>query len=187
MFTLARADAGHLPIRQEKLDLGEVLQDAARSASLLGGPRGVRVALEERDDEVPYEGDSELLVRMLQNLLDNAVRYSPYGGVVRLALAVGARELRVEVQDGGPGIPAEAQPRVFDRFFRVDEARSRGGAGLGLAIARWIAEAHGGRLSLVRSVPGDTLFEVTLPRPEPRSSPVHVRSPSLELGGGRPR
>ena len=165
MFTLARADAGHLPIRQEKLDLGEVLQDAARSASLLGGPRGVRVALEERDDEVPYEGDSELLVRMLQNLLDNAVRYSPDGGVVRLALAVGARELRVEVQDGGPGIPEEAQPRVFDRFFRVDEARSRGGAGLGLAIARWVAEAHGGRLSLVRSVPGDTLFEVTLPRP----------------------
>ena len=164
MFTLARADAGHLPLRREALDLGEVLQDAARTASLQGGARGVRIEVEERDEEVPCSGDAELLVRMLQNLLDNAVRYSPDGGIVRLGLSVGTEHLRVVVQDAGPGIPPEAQPRVFDRFFRADEARSRGGAGLGLAIARWIAEAHGGRLALLRSTPGDTAFEIALPR-----------------------
>jgi heavy metal sensor kinase len=164
MFTLARADAGHLPIRHEHLDLGEVLQDAARSASLLGGPRGVRIDVDEGEEEVPYAGDSELLVRMLQNLLDNAVRYSPDGGVVRVGLSVDPERLRVDVRDSGSGIPLEAQPRVFDRFFRVDEARSKGGAGLGLAIARWVAEAHGGHLGLVRSTPGETLFQVTLPR-----------------------
>jgi two-component system, OmpR family, sensor kinase len=164
MLTLARADAGHLPLRHEKLDLGEVLHDAARTASLLGGPRRVRIEVQERDEEVPYEGDAELLVRMLQNLLDNAVRYTADGGVVELGLSVDPASLRISVRDAGPGIPAEAQPRVFDRFFRVDEARSRGGAGLGLAIARWVAEAHKGKLELVRSGPRDTLFEVTLPR-----------------------
>jgi len=107
----------------------------------------------------------------VQNLLDNAMRHSPPGATVRLALECIAREYRITVTDQGPGIPADAQPRLFERFFRADGARTRdhagsaGGAGLGLSIARWAAEAHGGRLDLVRSGPAGTVFAVILPRP----------------------
>jgi two-component system OmpR family sensor kinase len=120
--------------------------------------------------DAPIVGDSDLLGRLLLNLLDNAIKHSPPGGVVGVELTVHDRHYDVTVADGGPGIPPDAQERVFDRFFRVDRARSRedtstsGGAGLGLAIARRIAEAHGGSLDLVRSEPGRTEFRARVPR-----------------------
>ena len=115
--------------------------------------------------EVSISGDDELLKQLLLNLLDNAVKYTPSGGDIRVTLAVENGAAQVSVSDTGIGIPAEDQPRIFDRFYRVDKARSRamGGAGLGLAIAQWIAEAHGGTLS-VESVPGrGSSFILTLP------------------------
>jgi signal transduction histidine kinase len=103
------------------------------------------------------------------NLLDNAIKHSPQTGVVdvRLDRSNGAYELTVA--DRGSGIPPDLQPRIFDRFYRVDSARAReeesatSGAGLGLSIARWIAEVHGGRLDLAESRPGRTEFRLTLP------------------------
>jgi heavy metal sensor kinase len=174
MFTLARADSGHASVRSEKLDMGEVVHDAGRAAAVLASGRQVEVVVHVPDEEVPIVGDPELLGRLIQNLLHNAIRHSRDGASVQISLSDTAGEVRVTVHDQGSGIPEKAQPRVFDRFFRADEARSGEGAGLGLAIARWIARAHGGELALAHSRPGDTLFVLTLPHrpPQPQSTIV---------------
>jgi signal transduction histidine kinase len=102
---------------------------------------------------------------MLLNLLDNAVKYTPAGGEISIALRSNTGNAQIIVSDTGMGIPAADQPRIFDRFYRVDKARSRaqGGAGLGLSIARWIVEGHGGTIT-VESSPGQgSVFTVELP------------------------
>ena len=110
---------------------------------------------------------------MLLNLLDNAIKHSPDGGTVEVGMTRHDDRCEITVVDAGPGIPPEAQERVFERFFRVDAARSRSatsatsGAGLGLAIARRIAEIHDGRLELVGSRPGRTVFRLLLPLAHP--------------------
>jgi len=111
-----------------------------------------------------------LLGRMLLNLLDNAIKYSPPGSTVTLTCRRDADHYSLSVSDNGPGIPTELQPRIFERFFRADKARSRsegetGGAGLGLSIARWIVEAHHGQLQLTRSDATGSTFTATLPAP----------------------
>jgi two-component system OmpR family sensor kinase len=169
MFTLARADAGHYPLHRQRLYLDELVADAARAAEVLGAERSVTVSV-QRAEECPFDGDEDLLLRMVQNLLDNAMRHSPPGAAVGLSLECGLRDYRISISDQGPGIPEEAQSRLFERFFRADSSRARtepgaGGAGLGLSIARWVAEAHGGRLDLVRSDAAGTLFTAILPRP----------------------
>jgi len=117
-----------------------------------------------------FRGDEELLRRLLVNLLDNAIKHAPPGSTVDVDLASDAHGHRLRVTDHGPGIPTEARSHVFERFFRADAAHARdtdsetGGAGLGLAIARWVAEAHGGSLSLVTTRAGETVFESWLPR-----------------------
>jgi signal transduction histidine kinase len=110
-------------------------------------------------------GDDEMLKRMLLNLLDNAVKYTPAGGEISVALSSQNGNAIIIVSDTGIGIPSEDQPRIFDRFYRVDKARSRalGGAGLGLSIARWIVEGHGGSLSVSSSVGRGSTFTVNLP------------------------
>jgi heavy metal sensor kinase len=172
LFLLARADAGHLPLRREALYLEDVVDEAARAVRNLARERDVRVQLLPLDDS-PYDGDADLLGRVLLNLLDNAIKHSPPGGTVTLALTRAAREYHITVTDEGAGIPAEAQSHIFERFFRADKARSRttgdatAGAGLGLAIGRWIAEAHGGRLELVKSSGSGSEFLLALPLSDP--------------------
>jgi signal transduction histidine kinase len=112
--------------------------------------------------------DEALMGRMLLNLLDNAIKYSPGGSTVTLACSRKGDQYIVSVSDTGPGIPGELQARIFERFFRADKARSRsesdtGGAGLGLSIARWIAEAHQGRLELSSSTCAGSIFTATFP------------------------
>ena len=110
------------------------------------------------------QGDDELLQRMIMNLLDNAVKYTPAGGEVSIELTANNGDAHIIVRDNGIGIPAKDRPHVFDRFYRVDKARSRamGGAGLGLSITRWVAEIHGGRVSLDSGAEGSA-FTVDLP------------------------
>jgi len=180
LFLLARADAGHLPLRREPLYLEDVVDEAARAVQSLARERDVRVQLLPLEDS-PYDGDADLLGRVLLNLLDNAIKHSPPGGTVTLALTRTAHEYHVAVTDEGAGIPPEAQSQIFERFFRADKARSRtsgdatAGAGLGLAIGRWIAEAHGGRLELVKSGANGAEFLLALPlsRP-PQEEPLRV-------------
>jgi signal transduction histidine kinase len=114
--------------------------------------------------------DEALLRRMLLNLLDNAIKYTPPGGRISVECRREGAQYVVSVSDTGPGIPADLQNRVFERFFRVDKARSRsesdtGGAGLGLSIAQWIAEAHHSRLELTRSDASGSTFSAYFPAP----------------------
>jgi signal transduction histidine kinase len=118
-------------------------------------------------EEMPVRADEDLLRRMMLNLLDNAIKYTPEGGKVAVTCSSAPRGYELSVTDSGPGIPVDMQAKIFERFFRVDRARSRtdrdGGAGLGLAIARWIAEAHLGRIELVRSDDAGSAFKVYIP------------------------
>ena len=189
LFLLARADAGHVPLRRAPLYLEEVVDGAARAVRAMAYERSVAIEVAPLEDS-PFVGDADLLGRLLLNLLDNAIKYSPNGGNVTLSLKRIGREYRISVTDTGTGIPTEVQSQIFDRFFRVDKARAReeadqtSGAGLGLAIARWIAEAHRGRLELVRSDTRGSEFLVSLPigddqpAAEPESTPDDlVRTP----------
>ena len=174
IFLLARADAGHLVMQSAPLSLEDVVHDAARAVRPIADRRGVRVELGELI-EAPFFGDADLLGRVLLNLLDNGIKHSPPDGLVEVGMSQRDGWFEITVVDDGPGIPPEAQARVFDRFFRVDAARSRAettitsGAGLGLAIARRIAEMHTGSLDLVKSEPGHTEFRVRLPVRPPRT------------------
>jgi signal transduction histidine kinase len=110
--------------------------------------------------------DRTVLRLAVVNLLDNAVKYGPEGSTVRVTVAGADGEASLEVADAGPGIAEDQRDRVFDRFYRVDEGRSRdrGGVGLGLAIARWAVEAHGGRIDLRSEVGRGSSFRIVLPR-----------------------
>ncbi len=156
MFTLARADAGGRELKPSNFYLDELIAETARAADVLASRKQINVEWVPAPETV-YRGDEALLKQMLLNLLDNAIKHTPAGGRVSLRLEQAGPNYFVTVADTGTGIPAEAQPHIFERFYRADKARSRetngngGGAGLGLSIARWIAEAHGGSLILLHS------------------------------------
>jgi two-component system, OmpR family, sensor kinase len=168
LFLLARADAGQQPLRPGELYLDELAGECVRAVRSLAAQRGIDLSCHAPGD-LPYRGDEPLLHRLLLNLLDNALKYSRRGGEVRLDLSRRDGGYVMRLKDAGPPIGAEAAERIFERFYRVDRARSReadsatGGAGLGLPIARWVAEAHGGSLRLARSTPEGNEFEVFLP------------------------
>jgi signal transduction histidine kinase len=113
------------------------------------------------------------------NVVDNAIKYSPSGSTIAMRIEADVVEATLSVTDEGPGIPAEHRERIFDRFYRIDEGRSRGsgGAGLGLAIAKWAVEANGGRMSLASSGSG-SVFRITLPRSGAGANPISDPGPS---------
>lgn len=163
LLTLARVDSGDLGIRREKVDLGEVAEEVWRAFYREAVGRGLRFSLEAT--RVKVIGDRERLRQMIANLVDNAVKYTPEGGWVELTVGSEDGLATVTVRDTGEGIPPEHQEKVFERFYRVDKARSRekGGTGLGLSICKGIAEAHGGKITL-ESEPGvGSVFKVLLP------------------------
>lgn len=168
LFLLSRADSGHLVMRRSALYLEDLVHDASRAVTGVAHQRGVDIAVRELA-EAPFDGDADLLGRLLLNLLDNAIKYSPSGAQVDVSLQRRHGHFEIRVGDAGPGIPIESQAKVFERFYRVDNARSRAetsatsGAGLGLAIARRIAEVHDGSVDIAESRPGRTEFLVMLP------------------------
>lgn len=166
LFILARQPINtRTALNNERISLTDTVRDCARAAQVLAMQKGVRLKLADDLHSMTLTGDEELIKRMILNLLDNAVKYTPAGGEISLGLARHNGNAAIVVADTGIGIPAVAQSRVFDRFFRVDKARARemGGAGLGLSIAQWIVEIHGGEIS-VSSVSGQgTTFTVLLP------------------------
>jgi heavy metal sensor kinase len=165
LLNLARADAGNVTLQVGEFYFNDLLAECCRSVQALAGARSIKLECQAPDD-VPFHGDEELLRRLVVNLLDNAIRYTPRGGRVQTSLNASGSELRIQVSDTGAGIAPEAAPHVFERFYRADQARSRqdGGFGLGLAIVKWIAESHKGGVDL-DSRPGQgSTFTVTLPR-----------------------
>ena len=169
LLTLARADEGRAPLAVEESDLRELLGDVAETAGMLGEDVGITVTTEMPRRPVPLAVDRHRIREMLLNLVTNAIKYTPSGGTVGLALAEEDGAVTFTVGDTGIGIAAGDLPHIFERFWRADPARSRTGdrpgTGLGLAITKWIAEAHGGSIT-VQSRPGrGTVFTVSLPRP----------------------
>ena len=167
LFTLARADAGQYPLTLTDFYLDELVTECTRSVRTLAAARQITLCC-DTSKEMPIRADEALLRRMIVNLLDNAIKYTPPGGSVSVTWDVQDSQYRITVSDTGQGIPSELQSRIFERFFRVDKARSRsendgGGAGLGLSISRWIVQAHAGRLELTRSDTGGSTFTVFLP------------------------
>ncbi|MGL4554185.1 MAG: sensor histidine kinase, partial [Gemmataceae bacterium] len=161
LLVLARADAARLELRRDPVALDRVVAEATELVGPLARERGVTVEVEA--SPVLVAGDAEALARVAGTLLSNAVAYNRAGGRVRVSLAREDGEAVLRVEDTGVGIAAEHLPRLFERFYRADPARSGGGTGLGLAICRAMAEAHGGRVT-VTSDPGvGTAFTVRLP------------------------
>jgi len=164
MFLLARAGAYGVPLRREFLNLDDIVVESARGVRVLANQRGVLVSTDGAE-EVALTGDDGLLRQMVGNLLDNAIRHAQPNGRVSAVLERTDHRVRLRVTNDGPGIEPADQDRIFERFVRIGDSD---GAGLGLPIARWIAEAHGGTLQLDGSWPGCTTFVVTLPT-DPRS------------------
>jgi two-component system OmpR family sensor kinase len=164
MLALARADAGGYPLHPVPLYLDEIVAKCVRTADLLARERGVRLELAPVP-EIPFRGDEELLQRMLMNVLQNAVRYTPSNGTVSIGADIESSGVIVRVRDQGPGIDPADRERIFDRFVRLDPARGQDGTGLGLPIARWIAVAHGGSLDVEKSDRSGSTFRVVLPTP----------------------
>ncbi|MGH7497493.1 MAG: sensor histidine kinase [Gemmatimonadales bacterium] len=171
LLTLARAEAGERGSRRERLFLDDIADEAVEGAAVLGAGRGVSVTL-GRFEETIVTGDPELLRQVLIILLDNAVKFTPNGGSVRLDVFVEDLHPTVVVEDTGLGIAPEHLPHVFERFFRGDRSRTRvAGAGLGLAIARWILEQHSATI-VIKSAPD-------------RGTRIHVRFPVASAPSSR--
>jgi signal transduction histidine kinase len=165
LLLLARADSGVDGLQFAPVDLCDLVRDACDQARILAGPKQIEVRVETPESRIELIADEHALRRVLLIFLDNAVKYTPSGGVVSLRAGVKDGEAFVTVRDNGIGIAAEDLPHVFDRFWRADRVRSRemGGAGLGLSIAWWIAERHGGTIN-AQSEPGvGSTFELRIP------------------------
>lgn len=161
MFLLARGDAGGRTLRTEAIYLDELLGECVRGLGVIAADR--QVTLESTGDvDVQLFADEELLRQMLLNLIENAIRHTPPGGTVRTVISSKGEEVVIAVEDQGVGIPVADRERIFERFVRLQQGSD--GAGLGLPLARWIAEAHRGSLTLDASGPGGSRFTVKLPR-----------------------
>jgi heavy metal sensor kinase len=164
LLTISRADAGSLQLELVQVPVMQLAREAAALFEVLGEEKALTLVL-TGDESATVRGDRLFLRQALMNVLHNAVKYSPVGGEIRIRVQRIADEVAVEIEDHGPGVPPEDRTRVFDRFYRVDRARWResGGAGLGLAITKWVVEAHRGEISLEGGAPHGCLFRLKLP------------------------
>jgi signal transduction histidine kinase len=162
LLDLSRLESGAIPLERSEFAVEPLLEHAVREQQL--NQPAVHVAVSVEPD-LTADGDPERVHQVVANLLENACRYTPSGGTVEVCARRGTRGVTIEVLDEGPGIPEADWPRVFERFYRADSSRARtdGGAGLGLAIARWIVDLHGGEIHPERREPHGCRMVVNLP------------------------
>ncbi|MFN8571123.1 MAG: ATP-binding protein [Gemmatimonadaceae bacterium] len=171
LFLLAQVNAGERPIRRENMYLRDVIEECLRGARTLASEQGVTLNSDLTTDDMALVGDETLLKRAVMNLIDNAIKYTPSGGKVSVTASRDTDQQLaiVDVVDTGPGVPPESRERIFDRFFRApptqDVAVRPSGAGLGLAISRWVTRAHGGDTVLLQSSASGSTFRITVPLP----------------------
>ena len=164
LLQLSRGDAGMLRLSRDVVDLADLAREVAASLNLLAEERRQRLDVAAAAS-VRVLADRCVLRDAVTNLVDNAIKYSPAGSTIRIHVDGGPERATLTVADEGAGIAPEHRDRIFDRFYRIDEARSRemGGAGLGLAIAKWAVEANGGQIALEPAGIG-SVFRISLPR-----------------------
>jgi heavy metal sensor kinase len=164
LLTLSRADDGQMSLAKDPVNLAPMIEDLSEETQILAGDSDLTVEMGV-NDPVTVTGDAVQLRRLFRSLVTNAVRYTNPGGTIRLQSRREGARVQIAVEDTGIGIPAAALQKIFDRFYRVDRARSRasGGSGLGLSLAKWIAEAHRGRITVTSEVGRGSRFVVTLP------------------------
>ena len=164
LLTLSRTDSGEIQLDVRPVQLGGLFQDACEECKSLAAAKNIEVFL-DKIQEITIFGDEIRLRQMLLNLVDNAVKYTPDGGQIRLSLEVDGKSARIQVKDTGIGISKENLPYIFDRFFRADKARSRemGGSGLGLNIVQWIINAHHGTIDVTSKIGEGSCFTIYLP------------------------
>jgi heavy metal sensor kinase len=164
LLTMSRADAGRIPLQQTEFSLLDLAMEAGGVIEVLAEEKN-QTLIVEGDALVVVRGDRLILRQALINLLDNAVKYSPKSGRVEVRAGERGGEAFIDVKDSGPGIPIEHRSHVFDRFYRVEQSRSReeGGAGLGLSISRWAVEAHAGRIELACNHGPGCTFSMRIP------------------------
>ncbi len=169
LLTISRADAGRIQLQFAPVPIMSLVREAAGLFQVIVEEKGQQIAV-RGDDQLSVAGDRIFLRQALVNIIHNAVKFSPVGGAI--SVTVGANDnggVRVAIADNGPGIAAEHAGRIFDRFYRVDESRSRqfGGAGLGLSIAQWAVRAHGGEIRVGTTPGGGCTFQFDLPNKGP--------------------
>jgi heavy metal sensor kinase len=164
MLMLSRADSGRIPVNRRESSLHDLVAEVAAQLNVLAEDKNQSIVIAADPAAVSANVDPVILRLALVNLVDNAIRYSPAGGRIDLQVRNGGREATIDVRDQGPGVSPIHQQRIFERFYRVDEARSRqdGGAGLGLAIARWAVEVHDGRLEIISEPGAGSVFRIRL-------------------------
>lgn len=170
LLTIAHADSGVIQLHRSVFPVMDLVQESVSVVSVLAEDKKQMISL-VGDNQISVSADRSFLRMAVINLLDNAVKYSPAGSAIRMSLTGTesrdhqAGQVRLAIEDEGPGIPEDKASRVFDRFYRVDEGRTRdaGGAGLGLAIAKWAVEVHGGTIVLTPRLPNGSIFSIHLP------------------------
>ncbi len=182
LLTLARADEGRFDIQREPVPLEPLVRDVYDAAVILGEDAGISVSLPVLEDATVL-GDEPRLRQLFMNLVMNAIKYSSRGGHIDITLSHRLDSITFSVKDTGVGIAAGDLPHIFERFWRADRARSRaserGGFGLGLAISQWIAQAHGGTITVSSRLGRGTTFTVNFPRPGQSPPPVPPPHPPL--------
>jgi signal transduction histidine kinase len=164
LLDLSKLESGAVPLERERVEARPLLEEVVEEWRSETEEHGLKVAVVVHPDSLALDADHERIQQVLRNLVGNAVRHSPDGGrLVVKAMAVNDH-VELEVVDEGPGIAPGERGRVFERFYRADSARSGGGAGLGLAIARWIVELHGGTIRAEDAEPAGCRIVVELPR-----------------------
>lgn len=162
LLLLAKADAGQIDLQRAAVDLNDLVSEVVETYQPLADDQKVTLAW-DGSNPVVCRGDRMRLLQLTMNLVDNAIKFTPEGGAVRLSLSASDATASLAVEDTGIGISADRLPRIFERFYQVDDSRSDGGTGLGLSICHWIAQAHGGTID-VSSQPGrGTQFRVSIP------------------------
>jgi heavy metal sensor kinase len=165
LLALARLDTGEAQHERERLHLGRLVESTTEQMALLAEEKNIRLT-RDVDSGTEVEGDKTRVQQVIVNLLDNAIKYTPNGGSVQLSVRADEHWAVLEVSDSGPGIPPVALPHIFERFYRVDQGRSRSvdGAGLGLSIVHSICVAHGGSVTAENREAGGSRFTVKLPK-----------------------
>ena len=168
LLFLSKADMGEIHIQKHRINLTKLVSEVHAQAKMIAMTKDIRVHISNDADAVVI-GDRLRLRELLLNLVDNGIKYTPEGGEIRISLEKDDGRIELRVMDNGIGIAPEDRPHIFDRFFRVDKARSReaGGSGLGLSISKWIVETHGGEISVESQVGNGSIFTVTLPLAPP--------------------